>query len=166
MSNRHLARTIALQTLYEWDFTGQTQAVNELLDRNQADFAPEFDDQQFSKALVRNVVEQLEVLNGYITAYAPEWPLDQITNVDRNVLRIGVYELLVNDDIPPKVAINESIELAKTFGGPSSGKFVNGVLGSIFKDLEAGKLKDNPVLKAQEAAKKSAKKDPDKPKAD
>ncbi len=136
MSNRHLARTIALQSLYEWDFTGQKFPIAELIKRNQKDFAPDFDDQEFSKNLVTKVVENLDKLNKIITDYAPEWPLDQITIVDRNVLRIGVYELMFDKDIPPKVSINESIELAKTFGGPSSGKFVNGVLGSIYKDIQ------------------------------
>lgn len=136
MSNRHLARTIALQTLYEWDFAEQQANIEELLQRNVEDFAPEFDDADFSKKLVLGVVEHISKLNDLIMQYAPEWPLDQITNVDRNVLRIGVYELMFDTDIPPKVAINEAIELAKTFGGPSSGKFVNGVLGSIFKDTK------------------------------
>lgn len=134
MSNRHLARTIALQTLYEWDFGGQQSDITELFQRNQNDFAPEFEDAEFSKNLVSGILEHIDELNNVITKYAPEWPLDQITPVDRNVLRIGVYELMHNAEIPPKVAINEAIELAKTFGGPSSGKFVNGVLGSIFKD--------------------------------
>ncbi|MDP3970969.1 MAG: transcription antitermination factor NusB [bacterium] len=136
MSNRHLARTIALQSLYEWDFTDQQHVALELVKRNQGDFAPEFDDQKFAENLVEKVIENLSALNEYIAKYAPEWPLDQITTVDRNVLRIGIYELIFDENIPPKVAINESIELAKTFGGPSSGKFVNGVLGSIFKDIE------------------------------
>ncbi len=140
MSNRHLARTIALQTLYEWDFADQQGNIEELHQRNVEDFAPEFDDAEFSKRLVLGVVQHIDELNAVITQYAPEWPLDQITNVDRNVLRIGVYELKFDTDIPPKVAINEAIELAKTFGGPSSGKFVNGVLGSIFKDT-----KDKPA---------------------
>lgn len=136
MANRHLARTIALQSLYEWDFTGQTADIKKLVKRNQVEFAPDFDDKEFSEKLVQNIVEKLDDLNAIITEYAPEWPLDQITVVDRNVLRIGVYELQFDDAIPPKVAINESIELAKTFGGPSSGKFVNGVLGSIYKNMQ------------------------------
>lgn len=140
MSNRHLARTIALQSLYEWDFNGQKTDVIALVQRNQKDFAPDFDDTEFSLHLVNEVITYLEKLNHYIIEYAPEWPLDQITTVDRNVLRIGLYELMYDPDIPPKVAINEAIELAKTFGGPSSGKFVNGVLGSIFKDIDAGKI--------------------------
>ncbi len=146
MANRHLARTMALQSLYEWDFTGKKADITKLLKRNQKEFAPEFDDQKFSENLVNNIVKHLDELNAVITEYAPEWPLDQITTVDRNVLRIGVYELRFDKDIPPKVAINEAIELAKTFGGPSSGKFVNGVLGSIFKKLEKeeeGKSKKN-----------------------
>lgn len=136
MANRHLARTIALQSLYEWDFTGQTADISKLVKRNQVEFAPDFDDKEFSEKLVKNIVAALDDLNAIIMEYAPEWPLDQITVVDRNVLRIGVYELKFDDAIPPKVAINESIELAKTFGGPSSGKFVNGVLGSIYKHMQ------------------------------
>lgn len=136
MANRHLARTIALQSLYEWDFAGKKSAVTELVKRNQIEFAPDFDDKEFSEKLVSNIAEKIDELNKIIEQYAPEWPLDQITVVDRNVLRIGVYELKFDTDIPPKVAINESIELAKTFGGPSSGKFVNGVLGSIYKDMQ------------------------------
>lgn len=136
MANRHLARTIALQTLYEWDFNKQQPKLDTILKRNMREFAPSFDDQQFSERLVAGVIEQLLKLNEYIGEYAPEWPLDQITVIDRNVLRIGIYELKFDSDIPPKVAINEAIELAKTFGGPSSGKFVNGVLGTIYKRMQ------------------------------
>lgn len=136
MANRHLARTIALQTLYEWDFNKQRPPVEIILKRNIREFAPAFDDQQFSEQLVQGVLKTITRLNQSITEYAPEWPLDQITVMDRNVLRIGIYELQCDDDIPPKVAINEAIELAKTFGGPSSGKFVNGVLGSIYKNMQ------------------------------
>lgn len=136
MANRHLARTIALQTLYEWDFNKQHVPLEQILKRNIHEFAPVFDDQQFSERLVQGVLDHLTDINTFITRYAPEWPLDQITVIDRNVLRIGLYELKFDNDIPPKVAINEAIELAKTFGGPSSGKFVNGVLGSIYKDSQ------------------------------
>ena len=137
MANRHLARTIALQTLYEWDFNNQHGNPEELIKRNVEEFAPEFDDQQFSEQLVKHVQENLAKLDAVIRQYAPEWPLEQITVVDRNVLRIGIYELQYDKEIPPKVAINEAIELAKTFGGPSSGKFINGVLGTIYKQMEA-----------------------------
>lgn len=140
MSNRHLARTIVLQSLYEWDFGGQTVDLPALMQRNQTEFAPEFSDQQFSEQLVQLVITNVAPINELITQYAPEWPLAQITVIDRNVLRIGIAELLFTADVPPKVAINESIELAKTFGGQSSGKFINGVLGTMFKDLEKGTL--------------------------
>lgn len=136
MANRHLARTIALQTLYEWDFNNRVQPITQVMQRNIKEFAPAFEDQQFSEHLVQGVTDHLIDLNGFITKFAPEWPIEQITVVDRNVLRIGIFELKFDDDIPPKVAINEAIELAKTFGGPSSGKFVNGVLGSIYKTME------------------------------
>ena len=134
MANRHLARTIALQSLYEWDFNKRKQ--EDLLDitsRNLKEFAPNFEDADFAKAIIEGVFKNQKKLDKKITDYAPEWPLDQITVVDRNILRIGIYELSFNEEIPPKVAINEAIELGKTFGGPASGKFINGVLGTIYK---------------------------------
>lgn len=142
MSNRHLARTIAMQTLYEWDFNGQvTDDLVGLLHENFKQFAPDFSDQGFSEAIIRGIMEHRQAIDATITKYAPEWPLEQITIVDRNVLRIGVYELSFAPDVPPKVAINEAIEVAKGFGGESSGKFVNGVLGAIFRDLQTqGKI--------------------------
>jgi N utilization substance protein B len=140
MSNRHLARTIAMQTLYEWDFNGRKQDLEGLvglLEHNQREFAPDFSDDGFSETLIRGVVGHQAEIDETITTYAPEWPLEQITIVDRNILRLGVYELKFSPDVPPKVAINEAIEVAKGFGGESSGKFVNGVLGAIFRDLQA-----------------------------
>ncbi len=136
MANRHLARTIVLQSLYQWDFNKQEGKLIEVFKQNLDDFAPDFDDGNFALKLIEGVEKNLGSLNKAITTYAPQWPLDQITTVDRNVLRMGIYELQYDDSIPPKVAINEAIELAKTFGGESSGKFVNGVLGSIFKEIE------------------------------
>ncbi len=136
MSNRHLARTVAMQSLYEWDFRGP--ANHELLNivkRNFLNLAPGLADQSFVINLARGIAEHQPDIDRTITTYAPEWPLEQITTIDRNVLRIGIYELTIDAAIPPKVAINEAIELAKTFGGASSGKFVNGVLGSIYKDM-------------------------------
>ncbi|MFA6308102.1 MAG: transcription antitermination factor NusB [Patescibacteria group bacterium] len=138
MANRHLARTIALQTLFEWDFLKEKKAkknIKEVFDYIREEFAPDFDDQGFSFALINKVIANQKELDNIITSFAPEWPIDQITITDRNVLRIGVYELKMDAAIPPKVAINESIELAKAFGGDSSGKFVNGVLGSIYKEM-------------------------------
>lgn len=127
--------------MFEWDFYDGEVALDDVLKHNFEAFADKFDDTSFTEGLVENVVKNIEELNEMIIKYAPDWPLDQITNIDRNVLRIGIYELKFNKDIPPKVAINESIELAKTFGGSSSGRFVNGVLGSIYRDMEkAGEI--------------------------
>jgi N utilization substance protein B len=143
MSNRHLARTIAMQALFLWDFNGQKKDSLPLIINNIfKNFAPKFDDQGFVKNAIKGVVENLDKINLYITKYATEWPLDQITITDRNILRLGVYELIYNNDIPSKVAINEAIEIAKTFGSESSGKFVNGVLGAIYKDMEGDKDKE------------------------
>lgn len=144
MSNRHLSRMIVMQTLFEWDFRGQPKKkIDEMLARHRQEFAPDLDDGGFAEKLLEHILEHRTVIDEQIVKYAPEWPLDQITNVDRNILRIGVYELLIADEIPARVAINESIELAKTFGGESSGRFVNGVLGAIYRDMSAeGRLKE------------------------
>lgn len=133
-----------MQTLYEWDFNGRNNAnLPNLLVRNMEEFAPEFDDGGFTDALIQGVIKSQSEIDGYITKYAPEWPLEQITIVDRNILRLGVFELIFDQDIPSKVAINEAIELAKTFGGESSGRFVNGVLGAIYKDRKG--VHDKPI---------------------
>lgn len=143
MANRHLARTIVLQSLFAWDFYHQKKDIAELIERNKKEFAPDFDDQDFAKNLASNIVKNQKAIDALVSKFAPEWPLEQITIVDRNVLRIGIYELKMSADIPPKVAINESIELAKAFGGDSSGKFVNGVLGSIYKEMSDKGEKQN-----------------------
>lgn len=144
MSNRHLARALAMQSLYEWDFYGGERTAPEIMERNLVEFAPNFDEGDFAKSIVNGVINNKEQIDSTITKFAPEWPLAKITTVDRNVLRIGTYELLFNFDIPSKVAINEAIELAKTFGGESSGKFVNGVLGAVYRDqLAQGINKDS-----------------------
>ena len=143
MSNRHLSRTIALQTIFTWDFNGQKkEKLEEIIADNFANFAPRFDDQGFVKGLVDGVASKVKEIDSHIVKYATEWPLDQITTVDRNVLRLGIYELLYTD-VPPRVAINESIEIAKSFGGDSSGKFVNGVLGALYADEESIQKRDN-----------------------
>ena len=156
MSNRHLARTIALQTLFEWDFKGKNKKqLAEVIDYNYKAFAPEFHDHSFTDKIIKGVTDDLEKIDGYIKKYAPEWPIEQITNVDRNILRIGVYELIFDPDIPSKVAINEAIEIAKNFGGESSGKFVNGVLGSIYKDIgPTEKTEDKEILPEEELSEK------------
>jgi len=136
MSNRHLSRTIALQALYQWDFLGKPDSkLPEMIAFNRTEFAPKFDDEGFVEELVHGVVQHRERLDEIIMRFAPDWPIEAITVVDRNVLRLGVYELKVADRIPAKVAINEAIELAKGFGGQASGRFVNGVLGAIYKDM-------------------------------
>ena len=125
-----------MQTLFSWDFNGKREEnLNDLIEQNFKQFAPKFNDHGFVKCIINGVIKYEAEIDGYITKYATEWPLDQITVVDRNILRIGVYELIFDQDIPSKVAINEAIEIAKTFGGESSGKFVNGVLGAIYKDV-------------------------------
>ena len=152
MSNRHLARTIAMQTLFSWDFNGKKEKdLNDLIEQNFKQFAPKFNDHGFVKCIINGVIKNEAEIDSYITKYATEWPLDQITIVDRNILRIGVYELVFDKDIPSKVAINEAIEIAKTFGGESSGKFVNGVLGAIYKDVaETVKKTEKPRAEASE----------------
>jgi N utilization substance protein B len=156
MSNRHLGRTIAMQTLYQWDFHKGGKTAEEITDYNKHEFAPEFDDHGFVQEIVDGVLKNIEEINATIVKYAPEWPLEAITNVDRNILRIGVWELKWADNIPAKVAINEAIELAKTFGGEASGRFVNGVLGAVYRDLIAkGVVKPidlNPPAKKEEAS--------------
>ena len=153
MSNRHLARTIAMQTLYEWDFMGRPQnRLDSLVIANLKQFAPDFDDNGFSTTLVEGVAKHQTEIDELITKYAPEWPIEQITNVDRNILRLGIFELKFAPDIPPKVAINEAIELAKSFGGESSGRFVNGVLGAIYKDMEPEAAHKPPPAPAKKSA--------------
>jgi len=142
MANRHLSRSIALQSLFEWDFGGKPEDLKVLIDRNIAEFAPGHNDHAFIYTLSELVQRKCQIIDDIITKAAPEWPIDKISNVDRNVLRIGLAELLFGDreQVPPKVAINEAIELAKTFGGENSGKFVNGVLGAVYKEIgEPGK---------------------------
>lgn len=143
MANRHLARSIILQTLFEWDFNGRkTTNLQEELNRNTEEFGPGLKVDSFMESLLKLVLDKQESIDEIISKAAPEWPIDKISMVDRNVLRIGLAELIFanKDEVPPKVAINEAIELAKTFGGDKSGKFVNGVLGAVYKEMgEPGK---------------------------
>lgn len=152
MSNRHLARTLALQTLFAWDFHGRSQqGLDSLIANNFNNFAPDFNDDGFVSDLVFGVVKNHADIDKHICKYATEWPLDQITVLDRNVLRLGIFELLYTDT-PPLVVINEAIEVAKSFGSDSSGKFVNGVLGALYNDLPeekkiSGKKENQPQNK-------------------
>ena len=143
MANRHLSRSIVLQSLFEWDFRGVASANSrDIVARNALEFAPGVGDLSFISTLMDNIIEKRPDLDTIITKAAPDWPIDKISIVDRNILRIGLFELLFanRDEVPAKVAINEAIELAKAFGGENSGKFVNGVLGSVYKEIgEPGK---------------------------
>lgn len=143
MANRHLSRSVVLQTLFEWDFRNYSNTgAEESLERNMNEFAPSAGDLPFMAELLRGVIERKPDLDLVIEKAAPEWPLARIALVDRNVLRLGLFELLFADreKVPAKVAINEAIELAKSFGGENSGRFVNGVLGAVYKELgEPGK---------------------------
>ena len=129
-----------MQSLYEWDFSGKKpELLKKIVEKNIKEFGPGLENQTFIWQLVNGVVQNLSQIDKIIEKAAPEWPIEQINIIDRNVLRIGLYELLYygkREEVPPKVAINEAIELAKTFGGESSGKFINGVLGTVYKNLE------------------------------
>ena len=138
MASRHLSRSIVLQSLYEWDFYDKKPALKDIVERNIKNFGPGLEELDFIWELINTITKHMPELDKVIETAAPEWPLAQIAVIDRNVLRIGLCELLYADkaEVPPKVAINESIELAKTFSGSTSGKFVNGVLGTVYKQLE------------------------------
>src|SRR3989339_822845 len=138
MANRHLSRSLAMQSLFEWDFNDyQSNKVEGSIARIVEEFGPGLDEINFIQELVLGVVKHKDKLDNIIEKAAPDWPISQIAIVDRNVLRMGLFELLFGEkkDVPARVAINEAIELAKTFGGENSGRFVNGVLGTVYKEL-------------------------------
>ena len=137
MALRHLSRSIVMQSLYEWDFYNKSKGLKEIVERNIEGFGPGLQDASFIWDLIFGIQKHLTEIDKIIVTAAPDWPISQIPIIDRNVLRIGLFELLYSDkkEVPPKVAINEAIELAKTFSGQTSGKFVNGVLGTVYKQL-------------------------------
>ena len=142
-SNRHLGRIVALQSLYEYEFRKESNDdsvdVKEILSRNLERYETAIDDTQFVESLVNGVIKEQKAIDEKIQPIAPDWPIEQIARVDRNILRIGVFELLHQADVvPPKVAINEAVELAKAFGSDNSSKFVNGVLGTAYRTLIEG----------------------------
>lgn len=144
MANRHLCRSLALQVLFELDSRSDNplKSVDDIIERVSREFAPGIDDLSYVRELVDGATSHQAQIDIIVEKAAPDWPIDQIAVVDRNILRLGLYELIFSDrgDVPAKVAINEAIELAKTFGGESSGRFVNGVLGTVYKELgEPGK---------------------------
>ncbi len=160
MANRHLSRSIVTQSLFEWDFNKKSEVeAMQIFFRNVEEFAPGMGDLSFMEALMRNVLAKRRDLDIIIEKAAPDWPIDKISIIDRNILRIGLYELIFSDrkEVPPKVAINEAIELAKTFGGDTSGKFVNGVLGAVYKEMgepgkeETSKRKRHPDIPDDQA---------------
>jgi N utilization substance protein B len=143
MANRHLSRSIVLQSLFEWDLNNlEKKAVEEIMSRNIDEFAANKIDRPFMDKLLDGIIAKQSELDMIIEKAAPEWPIDRISPVDRNILRLGLYELLFSDrkEVPAKVAINEAIELAKQFGGDNSSRFINGVLGAVYKEIgEPGK---------------------------
>lgn len=160
MANRHLQRSIAMQSLFEWDFNGNKKDdVLSVVDKNVKDLAVGIEETDLILSVVEGVLSNQKDIDELIEQCAPEWPIDQITIVDRNILRIGIYELLYGnyDEVPPKVAINEAIELAKTFGGPNSAKFINGVLGTIYREM-GEPLKNDKSDKTKKKSKAKAKK--------
>jgi N utilization substance protein B len=154
MANRHLSRSIVLQTLFEGDLnTLDKKAIGAVLERNVAEFAPNKADMPFMERLLSGVLAKQPELDLIITKAAPEWPIERISPVDRNILRLGLFELLfaARNEVPAKVAINEAVELAKQFGGENSSRFINGVLGAVYKEIgepgkeETGRRKRNDV---------------------
>jgi N utilization substance protein B len=135
--NRHLSRIVAMQSLYEWDFRGTSEDVHEILDRNIAEFRKEVSD-WYVRKLVLGVIQHIEEIDALLVEAAPEWPLEQIARVDKITLELAVYELRHDPDqgVPPRVIINEAVEIAKTFGGASAPKFINGVLGFVYRKFE------------------------------
>ncbi len=161
-SNRHLGRIVALQTLYEYDFRLRANdpdvSVDELIERHLGRYKDTIDDLAFSEDLIRGTIDSLDSLDAQIQPLAPDWPLAQIGRIDHAILRISLYELfnMKKKDIPPKVTINEAVELAKSFGSENSSKFINGVLGSAWRnaDPENAALSEKPAKKANNEEKK------------
>ena len=159
-SNRHLGRIVALQTLYEYDFRSycndESVDINEILGRSIERYDTAIQDKEFVEQLVQGVVKNAKELDDFIAPIAPEWPIEQIARIDKVILRMSIYQLQEMGDVPPKVAINEAVELAKAFGSDNSSKFVNGVLGTAFKEIEAKKSKTSSKSTSK---KKTAKKE-------
>jgi N utilization substance protein B len=160
-ANRHLGRIVALQTLYEEDFRREcgddTLVAKDVLARNISRYSETIDDKSFIERLVQGVGTKQTELDDIIRPVAPEWPIEQIARMDRIVLRMGVFELMFEKDTPPKVAINEAVELAKAFGGDNSSKFINGVLGTVLRDMEEQAKPKKTPKKPVKAKKKETK---------
>ncbi|MGB4833645.1 MAG: transcription antitermination factor NusB [Candidatus Moraniibacteriota bacterium] len=138
MANRHLQRSVVMQSLFEWDFQGKhDEKALAVLRKNMEEFAPGLEEYTFARRLMESVLHNRSTIDQLIEKCAPEWPLEQVTVVDRNILRLGIAELMFGDyeEVPPKVAINEAIELGKSFGSDATPRFVNGVLGTIYREM-------------------------------
>src|SRR3989344_1308563 len=161
-ANRHLGRIVALQTLYEQDFRKEsgdkTLVLDQVLNRNFERYSDAIEDKRFVEDLVQGVDKNAEAIDEIIRPVAPEWPIEQIARIDRSILRMGVFELLFDQKVPPKVAINEAVELAKAFGGDNSSKFVNGVLGTVLRNKES-KAKPKASRKTKTSKSKSKSKE-------
>lgn len=157
MASRHLSRSIAMQALYEWDFWGRdNKRLPSIVKRNKKEIGPGIEEGSFIDDIVKGVIKHIKKIDEIIEQAAPAWPLEQVAIIDRNVLRVGIYELLWGNrkDVPPKVAINEAIEIAKRFGGENAGKFINGVLGTIYREIgEPGKDQESTKKAATETSK-------------
>ena len=138
MATRHISRSIVMQSLYEWDFGKMKQDLMSLAHKNTEQFGAGLEETAFIFELAEGILKNRETIDKIIEKTAPDWPLSQINLLDRNILRIGIYELLYEDKdaVPPKVAINEAIELAKNYGGENSRRFINGVLGTVYSVLQ------------------------------
>lgn len=157
-ANRHLGRIVVLQTLYEQDFRSECEDKNfeleKVLQRNISRYKKTIEDQSFVERLVHGIDGKVKELDKILHPLAPEWPIDQIARMDRIVLRMGVYELTYENDTPPKVVINEAVELAKSFGGENSSKFINGVLGTFLRQKEEKTTKNTKKANTKKAKKK------------
>lgn len=132
--NRHLSRTISMQTLYEWDMRRDSD-IETVTDRNIEEFQEDAD-ADYIRKVVTGSIRHVEEIDAHIERVAPEWPIHQISPIDKAILRVAIFELLHSEDVPPKVAINEAVELSKMFGGENSSKFINGVLGTVYRSSE------------------------------
>lgn len=169
-SNRHLCRIIALQSLYEYDFRNSlnieelTTNIDEVLKRNIEVYKDAVEEIDFVSDLVKGTLDNEKKIDDIIVPAAPEWPIDQIAKIDKSILRMSLYELIIKQDVPPKVAINEAVELAKEFGGDNSSKFINGVLGTIFRQSELYDPKEDKRARGIDSQKEGSKKQPEEEK--
>ena len=145
--NRHLSRVIVMQTLYEWDFRPKTE-IEEIKKRNIENYHEEADDSYIDDT-IKGVIKGQKKIDEEITKAAPEWPIEQISSIDKTILRVAIFEILRSQDVPPKVAINEAVELGKTFGGQNSSKFINGVLGTVYRHSSKYNPEDDEYLKKE-----------------